>query len=213
MNKKTNNLIVVMSGGLEKNGDLPKIVKNRLKKAISIRENKENILCTGGSTYHKPQVLDETKRVIFESKSMTKYLISENIDPRYLYQEWASFDTLGSIYFSFLQIIIPKKIPKIKVITCEFHIERVKKIFNWLHKLFECDCEIIYFPVKNDLETNILKARIKREKKSLGNIKKNLIPNIHTISDFHNWFYTEHKAYCSKICEREIIPEDVKKTY
>jgi vancomycin permeability regulator SanA len=208
-------VIIVMTGGLDKNGGLHLWVKNRLDLAINLYKNKKSfIICTGGGTYHKPPILNKDKFVIHEATACAEYLINNNVNPLHIIREWASYDTIASVYFTLLLCILPRKWKNIGIITSSFHMERVSLIFRWIFGIYNIS-NLIFMEVNDDnIDKNIIEIRKSREKRSVNNVRK-LISNIKTIEEFNIWLFSEHKAYSSDFLlkDRENIDKREKQSY
>lgn len=205
------NHIFILAGGLTDTAKNNSWVIERMKIAMEIKGN--NIYyCIGGGTYHKPNLIDNSGYVIYESNKMIEYLISNNIEKDKIKHEWSSYDTIGNGFFSFLNFIIPLKLNKIFVITSKFHMKRVQIIFNYFKKLFNIEVIIEYINSNNNMDREILKIREKREKDSYTNFY-NLTENIKTIEDFYYWFYNIHDAYNCKKYNTLIDNTDLKNSY
>lgn len=207
-------VILVLAGGLKKDGIINEWVKNRLDDAIFLF-NKKNvpIICLGGGTYHKPPVLNERGFVIHEATACVNYLKNVGkIDPQYIYKEWSSYDTIGNVYFSFVNHIMIMDVKNIFVITSEFHMERTKLLFDWIYNLNN-KYNLIYYSSENIGLEDMIEERTERERQSIRHIKNNLIPRIKTLSELHDWLYLEHNAYSSNDSNIEIISENVRNTY
>jgi hypothetical protein len=142
-------------------------------------------------------------------------LISNGVNPLHIVKEWGSYDSLASVYFCLLQIIIPREWTNICVITSNFHMERVKKLFLWIFNLYKKNTYNISFISVTDednVPVDILISRIKREKNSVKNLE-NVIDKIKSFKQLNEWLYTEHKAYSCAYLQREDIPDNVKKSY
>lgn len=209
-------LIIVMAGGLNSEGKLYPWVEDRLDVAIQLyQQHKCNILCTGGGTYHKPPLLNQEKYVIHESTACAEYLMTNHVNPEHVMKEWASYDTIASVYFSLLLCVQPQNKKRICVITSKFHMERTKQLFNWIFGLHG-SYHFIFMEVSNDSikDKDMLQERIKREKQSVINVEK-LKSKIKSKEDFHKWLFTEHKAYACTFWneKREPISEKGKDSY
>ena len=195
------NIICVLCGGLQENGDPNEFVKTRLDKAYEMynlcNKNSTIILILGGGTYHKPPFINKDNFVVHESSSGSSYLYNKGVNPNSIIREWSSYDTIANGFFTFTNYINYINIDKLTIITSDFHLERSKIIFNYFNNLFNKNKNIEYISVKSNLEKKILDIRSKREKKSLNNFKKNIIEKIKDIESFIKWFYTEHDAYKS----------------
>jgi vancomycin permeability regulator SanA len=208
-------LIIIMAGGLDDNGDLYPWVKQRLDQAISMFKRKPTlILCTGGGTYHKPPILNEEKYVIHESTACAEYLIANGVDPAHIIREWASYDTIASVYFSLLWCVLPRQLKSICVITSEFHMGRTKKLFQWIFGIHG-DYQFVFIAVNNgSMPESILRVRQKRERASLESILTKA-EEITTKEQFNQWLFTEHKAYsCTYLNgDKDVIPDSEKESY
>lgn len=211
--------IFVLAGGLDQNGHVHEFVKKRLDQAIKIHNSlnkKIKIICLGGGTYHKPPILNKKSYVIHESTSCAEYLITRGIDPKNIYKEYSSYDTVANGFYGYLNYILPMGLKNILIITSEFHIQRSRTIFDWILSFDNTDYNILYEQTDNvGMEQDVLECRIERESKSNENLKNNLIPRIGSFTELHKWFYEEHKAYCSdsELLRNEVINENTKKTY
>ena len=199
--------IFILAGGLTDNKENNLWVNERLKKALTIEGN-NNFYCIGGGTYHKPHLLDNSGFVIYESSKMVEFLLNNNIEKKNIKTEWSSYDTIGNGYFSFINFIIPLKLNNIYVITSNFHIERVRLIYNYFNNLFNLNLIITYIDSINNMDRELLEIRTLREKEScekfIGVMKKN-----NTLEKFIYWFYNDHDCYNStkfskKMCDSII---------
>lgn len=199
--------IFVLAGGLQENGEPHEFVKTRLDKVIEIYNNiivhqPCKIIVIGGGTYHKPPILNENHYVIHESSSCALYLTEHgNVEPKDIYREWSSYDTIANGYYAYLNYIQPLQIKEFTLITSEFHMPRAKVIFEYFNSiLFQDQLNIHYIETpNNDMEESVLKERIEREYQSALSFTKNIVQKKRTITDFTTWFYEEHGAYKSII--------------
>lgn len=209
--------ICVCGGGINNDDGYPHdFVTKRLDSAIKIF-NSENenekpiILVLGGGTYHKFPYINKDKFVVHESTSCAKYLYEKGIPSHNIYREWSSYDTIANGFFAFTNYINYLDIDDIVVISSDFHISRVKVIFNYFNKLFKHQKNIQYLETKSHLDIETKNIRCKRENKSRENFINNIVKKIHSPSQFINWFYTEHKAYMSIV--KYKINNKINKTY
>ena len=207
------NLICVLAGGIQNNGDVNEFVKARLDKAIELynKYNNSYILVLGGGTYHKTPHINKEGFVVHESTCCAIYLNNNGIPGYHIMREWSSYDTIANGFFAFTNYINILDIDILYVITSEFHIERSKLIFDYFNKLFNKNITIYYKETYNNLDDNTLKIRRDREKSSILNFKKNFLENKKSLNEFVLWFYTKHKAYASII--NYIKDDTINKTY
>lgn len=190
--------IFVLAGGINESGFIYPWVKERLDCAIKIYNNHPNsntkIISLGGGTYHKTPIHNKSGFVIHESSACAKYLIDNGVPKNVIYREWGSYDTIGNGMFAFTNFILPFGYYKIAIITSEFHILRTKLIFDYLHSIISENREIDYYSTPNNMEQDILSARIRREYNSRQSFRIVTESNT-TFTEFCQWFYEKHSAY------------------
>ncbi len=209
--------IFVLAGGIDSSGNCYPWIKDRLYLAYQYyKHNPRPIFILGGGSYHMKPIINKSGYIVHESTSCSEYLIGLGVKPTDIYKEWSSYDTIANGFFGFTHFILPLNLSSILLITSEFHMARSKEIFEWMKSCFEKEIEINYLSSSNhQIDKEILESRTEREKKSLENLKKNVIINCNTLEKFHKWFFTEHKAYCSnseiiRTCE---VNEHERKSY
>ena len=205
-NTKIKEIICVLAGGLQDNSEPHEFVKKRLDKAFEFFHKKQKnnkstyILILGGGTYHKPPCLNKDQFTIHESSSCAVYLHQKGVPSEFILREWSSYDTIANGFFAFTNYLnYLTDIEKMTLVTSDFHMERVKVIFNYFNVLFNRNVLIKYVETKSLLDLAILKIRNSREKASRINFMKNIVDELNTPQKFIKWFYTEHKAYKSII--------------
>jgi len=224
--KKNNSLVsninydvlFILAGGFNQQGEINEWVKRRLDYAIEIYNNNPTkikyIVCLGGGTYHKPPVSTLEGYTIHESTALVKYLLDNNIPKNILMREWFSYDTIANGYYSYINYSKIRNWKNIMVITSDFHIKRTKLIFEWIYSLEKDEKYIFNFIGVSDegLNKEIIKIRTKREKNSINNLKK-IINRINTLEKFHIWFHTEHDCYNCNFNSKELIKNNEKQSY
>ena len=217
-NNKNIDGIFVLAGGMDISGNCHDFVIDRLNLAYQIYNLIDKpIFCLGGGSYHIPPILNKSRFTIHESTSCSEYLITLGVKPSMIYKEWSSYDTIANGFFAFTNFIIPLRLTNILIITSEFHIERSRVIFEWMKQVFDVEISITYRSTSNNnINPEVLQSRIIREKSSIQNLQKSIIPQCNTIEQFHKWFFTEHKAYnavseLNRNCD--LIDETIKKSY
>lgn len=166
--------IVVLGGGIDKNGNLPQYVKERLDRAIEIfRKNKNaKILVSGRYSFLYPRNLLPLKT---EAEAMKDYLIKMKVSKNIIFLENKSKDTISNAYYAKKLYFIPRKEKDAKIITSEFHLSRVKYIFK---KVFGSSYKFQYISILSNLNkksADKVKARqkelLKKTKEILGKMK------------------------------------------
>lgn len=197
--KYNQEVIFILAGGLNEEGENHDWVKRRLDAALDLyQQKKRKIICLGGGTYHKPPALNEYGYVIHESSACIKYLLEKGVQVEDLMREWSSYDTIANSFFSLLNFTIPMNLRNILVITSDFHMPRTRAIFEWIYSLQSdtfTEVQIEYLEVTSDgLDSEIINIRKLREEKSLLDLQEK-ISKIKTLESFHTWFFNQHKAY------------------
>ena len=91
--------------------------------------------------------------------------------------------------------------------------ERAKEIFSYFSKIFSIEINITYLSSENNMDNELLKIRLEREKKSVELFKNNIVQKINSINEFIEWFYVEHNAYNCCTIGKTTIDEKTKKSY
>jgi uncharacterized SAM-binding protein YcdF (DUF218 family) len=205
--------ILILTNGNFSSDEVSESTMLRLNKIMDLDIAKNLIITSTAFTVNKEPFLDQNLFPVFESYTASEYLQNElNIPINNIVSESFSRDTIGNIYLSLVTIIIPMGIKEIKIITSEFHLERVKICLNWISSIFAPKVKFKLFPAPNPKYNSILmKQLIKKEISSISNIKL-LKKRIKTKKDFINWFFHEHKAY-TFYNKPKILNSQIKKTY
>ena len=210
--------IFVLAGGLDKCGHVHIWVKRRLDQAIYIYKNvkKMKIICFGGGTYHKPPIINKHNYVIHESTACAEYLINNGVESIDIYKEWSSYDTIANAYFALTNYIIPLNISKYILITSDFHFNRACYLFEWVVSLYSKNIKGTFIKVSDEnIDKNMILLRKQREKISLSKFILSVQINIGNLKELAEWFYENHKAYCSQseFLKQNDTCEIVKKSY
>lgn len=226
--------IIILGGGLTKEGKIYHHVELRVQEAYSIytklKDRNPNIdvkiIALSGGTPHKPPPLDSAGFPITEAQGSAQRLLALQIPTSDIMEEGFSLDTLGNAYFLRNTHIEPGRFRKMIVITNDWHIDRTMAYFNHVfslpskpHSWFSSsdghsDLEIQYQSVGPGLDGDVLQARIEREKQSLLSFQKTR-HQIRDMEELHTFLYTKHKAYSSsRLLEGHAkIDPSVAKTY
>jgi hypothetical protein len=199
----TYDAVIVPGGGVREGGELPPWVENRFDLAIG-RSGKAPIVCLSAGTVHRPNPLDQTGRAIFEASAAAHYLLRKGIQPERIFIEVASWDTVGNAYFARTMHTDPRGWRRLLVITSEHHMARTEAIFRWVFGLAPDLGYALSFEVTPDLclQGAVLQARVDREKASLILVTR-LAARIRTLSELHQWLFTEHDAYKASLVRPE----------
>lgn len=206
--------IFIPGGGLLTDGSLPPWTIVRLERALALISQTHRIAFLSGGTVHKPPPLDKDGFPIFESRTAASYLVQQGFDPKQVFTEISSYDTIGNAYFSRLLFAEPTKMQHLLVITSEFHLPRTQAAFEWIYGLtpLTTDYQLVFESVPNrGLSPEALKARTAREKKSLEKLRETQL-NITTLKAFQTWFYSQHAAY-AMTSQLDKVSDDVLESY
>ena len=156
------------------------------------------MVCLSGGTVHRPPPLDPAGRPIFEAVAGARYLMSRGVDPKLIYTETSSYDTIGNALFARLLHTDPREWKRLMVITSEFHMERTREIFRWIFSLAPhggYDVEFEGAPDAGMPDTDLALRRA-RERAGLEAVR-GLESRLRDIAAVHRWLFAEHRAYAA----------------
>ena len=126
-------MIVVLGGGIDRDGNLPIWVHSRLEKAIQLYREKESWILLSGKGKDGHQVT--------EAEAMAKYLIERNIPSNKILLECLSEDTVQNAYFSRTLHIDHMGLKQFTIVTSAFHKKRSHHILEWIFgACYHIDC-------------------------------------------------------------------------
>lgn len=200
-NSRFYDAVIILGGGVRKNGSLPIWVYRRLRKALEFKDKTKYFITSSAYTINKKPVLNKMGFPVNESVKMGELLVKSGIDISRIITERWSHDTIGNAYFTRLIHTDQLNLKKLLIITSEFHMPRSKAIFEWIFGLNNS----FFKPYKLDFESvsdfkinsKIINPRIEKEQKSLHKLFeiKNKITNL---KQFHQWLFNKHGAYALK---------------
>ena len=129
-NMKKIDVIIILGGGIDRQGRISQVTKERLN---GFRRNKKKfpdipVLLSGRWSGLIKEVPKTT-----EAQAMNDYLAKRGVNPRRIYLETKSFDTIGNAVFS-KQIIMEKEKrgswKRILLVTSDWHMRRALWIFR-----------------------------------------------------------------------------------
>ena len=187
------------------------------------------ILCLSAGTAHLPQLLSPDGLPIWESTACAAYLLhhNHNQDDEYpIYVETTSYDTIGNAFYARTGHTDLNQWYNVLIITNEFHMERVQKIFNWIYALDlnnnEKDTTNIntkynnpnHNPNENKYQLSYLQSpniglsdeaiRVRKEREQQSSNHVDALANTKTtLLDVYTFLTTEHALYtATKLVER-----------
>jgi len=188
--------ILILGGGLKKNGTIPLWTKRRIEKALEVFSGREYIIALSAGTTHKPPIL-KNKVPLYESVATANYLLKKGIPRQKILTETVSLDTIGNAYFARTIHTEPGNLKKLCIITSRFHMPRTRAIFEWVFNLrplkFKYKLDFLAASDKG-IKQSIMNARHEKEKRSLKQLLQNK-KGINSLSKFHKWLFTKHQAY------------------
>jgi uncharacterized SAM-binding protein YcdF (DUF218 family) len=188
--------ILVPGGGVRDGGTLPLWVLRRLELAVELARGAYIVTLSAGTT-HRPPPINKRGFPIFEADAGAKYLIGAGVAADRILVERYSYDTIGNAYFSRVVHVDPQGFRRLMVITSEFHLPRTKSVFEWVYGLTPqaADYSLHFEGVPDDgVDRAALEERREKERQGMDALM-DLIPRLTTMSDFHRWLFTEHRAY------------------
>jgi len=224
--------LIVLGGGVTKDGLLPEHVKLRLEHAIdrykkyTAEDPKRGvyIITLSGGTPHKPNPTDSLGFPITEAKAGAKYLLDSGISAEHVLEEAFSLDTLGNAYFLRTMHIEPGRFNKLVIITNSWHMSRAREMFSHVFNLpsrpggrgaIGRRWDLTYEQVAAGLDAETLAARERREKISLESFQRETRPAFSSMLELHNFLFNKHLAYASMrlLQKREKLDPKVLATY
>jgi len=150
------NTALTLSHHLNIDGSLNQQTEDRVKKGMDLYFGglAETLTMSGGPA--------DNKIPFIHAEVMKTYALQRDIPAGDIYLEKRSLDTVGQAIFSKRDVIVPKRWANLIVISNDYHLERVKKIFSFIYgKEFDIDFEGLFSGLHDN--PDILKA----EKNSL----------------------------------------------
>lgn len=118
--------IVVLGGGVEPDGSLPALARNRVNRAVEVYRGgiAPRIILSGrcGLTSPEPPVT--------EAAAMAEHARGLGVPDEALLLEEESRDTLGNAYFTRERFLEPNGWDSIRVVTSDFHLSRAAWVFR-----------------------------------------------------------------------------------
>jgi len=187
--------IVILGGGITKKGALPKEAKQRVEKAYQIfkRNPQSNILACGKYSFLYPK---DKLPLRTEAEAIKEYLLKLGVPENKIFVEKKSKDTIGNAYYAKKLYFIPKKDKEVWVVTSDFHLERVKFIFE---KVFGTKYKIKFFPVLSFFKSRERKNQVIQRQKNLFLKTKSMLSEMKRGD--HN--FLKNKLYKTKYYKEE----------
>lgn len=163
--KKFNNIYLILGSLNYKTGELNDLAQNRLDKLLKLIENEKNfgIICTGGFGDNFNNTDIPHGNYLFE------YLKDKGVNRKHFIEVAMSRHTVDDAVTS-KKIIEKLEFDEIKIITSDFHKERVELIFE---RVFPDKWRFEVHPAKSDMTEERWEKLTSHEKRSIKQIKEN----------------------------------------
>lgn len=204
--------IMVPGGGLDEEGRPLPCVLSRLDAALAHANTSDYFLMLGRYSAHVPPVVDNASFPIDEATAAGSYLIDHGIEGSRIYLDRWSMDTIGNAVFARLMHSDPRAWRKLLVITSEFHMPRVRAIFDWIFTLPPAGAggpvDLSYEATPNTgMSDSIVQARMLKEAESLKSLNDTK-QNVTDLAELHQFIFGEHDAYMAGTRESELNHTD-----
>ncbi len=193
---------VVMSGGLESDGTLPKHVRDRCDYVVN-NNAFDFVIISSSFTLNVPPKRDADGFLISEASIGFDYMVAKGFSGE-LFVEQFSHDTIGSIFFCLELISKSLRASEVLFVTSDFHVERVKVIAEYLNDLCGNGYKLSFIGCVSDNGKEI-SERSNREKKSILDFV-NEYKKIKTREDFLMHIIKNHNNYNYKYCGDKLPP-------
>ena len=218
--------IVVLGGGVPVSPNEPPIyVIERCKDAARIFHRHEsagdsshrshlNIITLSAGTAHLPQLLSSDGLPVWESTASASYLMTElGVPKQYLFAETTSYDTISNAFFTRTNYADMAGWKNLLIITNEFHMQRTKKIFDWIFQapsngITEALPYALYYLSSEDvgLSEGALSIRKEKELKSTKTVETYLSKEYPTLNGIWEFLTTDHSFYnASQLVDRANV--------
>ena len=182
-----------MAGGLTGAGDLPDWVLDRVMYSVKHATRNDTLIFSSRYTLNLPPKIDPTGYPICEAKEMLKAYKSLGGLSTNLLLEVASTDTIGSAVFLRLLYSSILENETVLVITSDFHVDRVKNIFDKVFTL-QPALDGISLQFKSCTTKMHKEKRMQHERRSIETFREQF-GSILTMEDFLKEFLTKHTNY------------------
>ena len=144
---KSFDAIIVLGAGITPKGNLTRVAKSRMDKAIELyREGAApKIIVTGRK----------------ESAVMRRYAVRKGVNPASVLLESHALDTIGNAFFTRKMFLLPNNWQSIIIVTSIFHINRARLVFS---KVLGKSYRMLFVPSKRVLSDKAFKGKLEVEK-------------------------------------------------
>ncbi len=149
--------IVVLGRGVDDDGALPLLAKQRVDRAAELFawEVAPRIIFSG-----RCSLMAQVDPPRTEAAAMSEYARSLGLPKRALILEEESRDTVGNAYFVMRRFLEPNEWTAIRVVTSDFHIQRTAWVFQ---KILGLGYDVAFSPAPSELDHASIAARAREE--------------------------------------------------
>ena len=149
--------IVVLGRGVDPDGALPTLAKQRVARAAELYAwgVAPRLILSG-----RCSLMTEAEPPRTEAAAMAEYAIGLGIPKRAVILEEESRDTIGNAYFVLRRFLEPNDWMSIRVVTSDFHIQRTAWVFQ---KVLGLGYDVAYSPSPSELDHATIAARAREE--------------------------------------------------
>lgn len=184
-----------MSGGVDEHLIPYDHVKDRCDYVASVKEANDYVIFSSIFTLNVPQRFDDHGFVVSEAFQTHKYFAeTHGSHPGKVFLENASFDTIGSIYFS-LRLILNLELGASEAIfvTSSFHVLRTRVIIARLSLLLGIELAIRVETPLQERQTDTTMRELHEARQAAK--FETLFSGFVSPRDFYHWLYSQHSNY------------------
>lgn len=124
---KVYNAVIVLSHHLNQNGTLSDESRERVERGVSLFHDGRvrTILMSGG---YADKSIDVSHASVMRNEA-----IRSNVNPERICTEEKSLDTIGQAIFTKTDVVVQKKWRRLIIVSHDYHIKRVKSIFDFVY--------------------------------------------------------------------------------
>lgn len=149
--------IVVLGRGIDPDGSLPLLAKQRVARAAELFawETAPRIIFTG-----RCSLMTDMIPTVTEAGAMAAYAVKLGLPREALLVEEKSRDTIGNAYFVLREVLEPNDWTSIRVVTSDFHIQRTAWIFQ---KVLGVGYDVSFSAAPSELDHSTIAVRAREE--------------------------------------------------
>jgi uncharacterized SAM-binding protein YcdF (DUF218 family) len=149
--------LVVLGRGVDADGSLPRLAKQRVERAAALYawETAPRIIFSG-----RCSLMTEEIPAVTEAQAMADYAVTLGLPREALLVEEVSRDTIGNAYFVMRRFLEPNDWTSIRVVTSDFHIQRTAWVFQ---KVLGLGYDVSFSPAPSELDHSTIAVRAREE--------------------------------------------------